>query len=83
MPGTWAHWSKQVYGYVAEMTVANEWNVALYKIQYHLNEGHQARAVAAIWNSGSPNNWESKRGINKHGVAYDVPGYVRKVLAMM
>jgi len=81
MPGTWAHWSKQVYGYVAEMTVANEWNVALYKIQRHLNEGHQARAVALIWNQG--NAGACRAGTNSHGVAYDSCGYQKKVLAMM
>lgn len=81
MPKTWEYWSKHVLGYVAPMTDVTEYYVAVHKIQYHINQGYDDAAIAAIWNSGSPNNWESKRGINKHGVEYDVPGYVTKVLA--
>lgn len=81
LPSTWRLFSKQVYGEVREMTPVRERYVAYKMIEGWLEDGYNAKQIAAIWNSGSPHNWENKRGVNKHGVAYDVPHYVHSVLA--
>lgn len=83
LDSTWRKWSKDVYGYVQEMTPSRERYVAYRKIETWLNDGYSAKEVAAIWNSGSPVGWKNKRGINAHGVAYDVPLYVSKVVALL
>ena len=81
MPDTWSYWSIRVIGYVAEQSPINERYVALHKIQSHLNQGYDETEIAAIWNSGSAYGWENKIGVNSSGVSYDVPAYVKKVLA--
>ena len=81
LPSTWRLWSHDVYGEVREQTPTRERYVAYRKIEKWLEEGYNAHQIAAIWNSGSPYNWENKRGVNKHGVAYDVPKYVKMVVA--
>lgn len=81
MPDTWKYWSKQALGYVAVITDINERYVALYKIQYHLNEGYSESQVAKIWNQGHAG--PCKAGINSKGVAYDSCSYERKVLAAL
>ena len=83
LPSTWKLWSTDVYGEVREQTPTRERYVAYKKIEKWLNDGLNAAQIAALWNSGSPNNWQNKKGINRHGVAYDVPGYVRQVLAYL
>lgn len=83
LPSTWALWSKEVYGEVREQTPERERYVAYKKVEKWLNDGYSAAQIAALWNSGSADNWEHKRGVNKHGVAYDVPKYVHQVLAAM
>jgi len=83
LASTWKLWSTDVYGEVREQTPDRERYVAYKKIEKWLEEGLNAAQIAAIWNSGSPHNWEHKRGINKHGVAYDVPKYVAQVLAAL
>lgn len=78
LPSTWAMWSKDVYGEVRKQTPIRERYVAYKKIEKWLEQGHTAYQVALIWNGGSP---VEKRGINKHGVAYDTTQYARQVLA--
>jgi len=81
MRATYVAYAQQVYGEYREMTPEREWYVAVMMIDGWLQKGYTATQIAATWNSGSPYNWENKQGINKQGVAYDVPMYVRKVLA--
>jgi hypothetical protein len=80
MPATWKNLSKKYLGQEnAEMTKANQNQVA-YKYIFDLkNQGYTPAQVASIWNSGSP-DWEGKVGVNKAGVKYDTPSYVRNVL---
>lgn len=79
MPDTWAHWSKQVFGYIEKQTPINEEYVALHKIQEHLNEGYSDTDIAKLWNQGHVG--QCKSGTNRFGVKYDSCAYVRKVLA--
>jgi hypothetical protein len=79
MKGTWDYWSKHVLGQVEPMTPINEMYVALHKIQYHLNQGHDEKAIALLWNQG--HTGPCKAGTNRHGVAYDSCAYQKKVLA--
>lgn len=81
MPGTWAHWSKKVFGYVEKQTPVNEEYVALHKIQQHLDEGYSERQIALLWNQGHVG--ECKAGTNKHGVKYDSCAYANKVIVAM
>ena len=81
LPSTWKLWSTDVYGEVREQTPGRERYVAYKKVEKWLEQGYNASQIAAIWNSGSPHNWQTKVGVNKHGVPYDVPKYVSMVLA--
>jgi len=81
MPGTWEHWSVRFFGHVASMTPENEYAVALYKIQKHIDEGYGDSQIALIWNQGNPS--KCKSGTNKHGVAYNSCEYVQKFLVAM
>ena len=81
MPGTWAYWSNHVLGYVADQTPTNEYYVAVHKIQYHLNQGHDDGAIALIWNQGHAG--ACKSGINSMGVAYNSCAYERKITALL
>lgn len=85
MPETWKDWSNQYLKETGgdtskplEMTPANQDAVAKWRIQKLLDQGYDHKQIASIWNSGSP-NWEGKKGVNKYGVAYDVPAHVEKV----
>ncbi len=83
LPSTWRLFSQDVYGEVVEQTPQKERYVAYKMIEKWLEQGLSTAQIAATWNSGSPHNWEHKKGINKHGVAYNVPEYVKQVLAQL
>lgn len=75
MPSTWKHWSTRFFGHVADMTPENEYAVALYKIQKHIDEGYSDTQIALIWNQGHAG--ECTKGTNKHGVKFDSCAYVQ------
>lgn len=81
MPSTWAHWSKQVFGYVEKQTPINEEYVALHKIQHHLNQGYDEGEIALIWNQGHAG--QCKAGTNSKGVDFNSCDYQKKVLVAM
>lgn len=81
MPGTWAYWSKHVIGYIAKQTPYTERHVALYKIQHHLNQGHDEDDIARIWNQGNPG--PCVKGTNSAGVPYNSCVYEKKVMALL
>ena len=81
MPDTWRYWSGIALGYIAEKTPKTERYVALFKIQYHLDQGYSERDVAQIWNTGRAG--ECIKGTNKYNVKYDSCEYERKVLAQL
>lgn len=61
------------------MTPQNEYNVSLYKIQSHINDGYDNGAIARIWNQGNAGNCVV--GVNRYGVEYNSCSYEKKVLA--
>lgn len=77
LPSTWAMWSKEVLGYVPEMTKTNELYVATKKIQRWMDSGYDVEEIACLWNSGTPTH---KRGVNKYGVPYDTFAYAQAVI---
>lgn len=69
-------------GEVLTQTERNEWYVSVKKIQRLLDEGNTEREIALIWNGslcGSEVAVE-KKGVNRHGVAYDTVHYASLVL---
>lgn len=81
MPDTWKSGAQKYLGDPnAPMTLENENTVAYSKIKEWKDAGYTPPQIASMWNSGSP-NWEGKVGVNKYGVKYDTPSYVRNVYA--
>ena len=80
LPTTFNSLSKQHLGEVVQMTPANQSKIALITIDDLITQGYTVKEVATWWNSG--NRERCGKGINKHGVKYDCPAYVDKVLAV-
>lgn len=78
MPSTWTAFSKDVYGYVPELTSETEEFVVREKVTRWLSSGLSDRQIFLIWNQG--NAGQCKRGVNSHGVAYDSCEYAEKAL---
>jgi len=79
-PATWKAHAKQALGDEnAEMTPSNQNAVAYTVLKSWKDQGLNPAQIAAKWNSGSETGWENKRGVNKFGVEYDVPKYVKSV----
>lgn len=80
MPDTWkGHAAKYLGDVNAPLTPKNQDFVAYSEIKRLKDSGLTPAQISATWNSGSATGWENKRGVNKYGVAYDVPAYVNKV----
>jgi hypothetical protein len=45
-------------------------------MEYYISKGYSTKQIASLWNCGSP-NYIGKIGVNKYGVKYDVPRYVK------
>lgn len=43
-----------------------------------VSKGFTIEQIAAKWNSGDHENWHHKIGVNRFGVPYNVPAYVKK-----
>lgn len=83
VPATWAIYSYAYCGKVLDITVPeNQDKVTQYKIRSMMIKGYSIEDIAATWNSGSKDNWETKIGVNKFGVKYNVPLYVNKFKSM-
>lgn len=80
LASTWKLFSNIVYGEVREMTPQRERYVATKIIEAWMAEGYSPYQISLMWNGGTPT---VKRGINKHGVAYDTAAYAEKVLAFL
>lgn len=82
MPSSWKQWAGEFLGdQNAPMSKENQNQVAYKKIESLAKAGHSPDQIVSIWNSGQP-KYEGKVGVNKYGVAYDVPAYVRKVMSI-
>jgi hypothetical protein len=81
MPDTWKQWSGKYLGNPnSDFSIENQNKVAYSRIKELKDQGYNPAQIASMWNSGSPTAYqEGKKGVNKMGVQYDVPGYVQKV----
>lgn len=87
-PGTWANYSKQVFGKEVPLTPDTETHVVQQKVSKWLQSGYTPSQIASMWNAGigEPDAYTGKfsdgtssTGVNKkYGVAYNVPEYVDK-----
>jgi len=78
LPSSWAYYSLKFYDKVLDITVpANQDSLSLRKVRWLLDKGYTPNQIASFWNSGSK-EWMGRTGFNKHGIRYDVPGYVKK-----
>ncbi len=77
---TWKEYSKQVSGQDnLPLNKENEVKVVYAKVSDWLNHGYSPEQIFSMWNSGRPNAYkQGVKGVNKSGVAYDTPGYVKK-----
>lgn len=75
---TWKAESKRHFGFEANIE-SPEWQdmVSEMKVKRLIDQGYSIREIASIWNSGRP-TYEGRKGINRHGVRYNVPKYVEK-----
>lgn len=81
LPSTWAAYSLEVFGYVAEQTPAAAEHVTLTKVQRWLDEGLTPRQIFLIWNQGHPG--QCKAGVNRYGVPYDSCAYADGAIALL
>jgi len=75
---TWKYYSYIFFKELLDIKMPeNQDKIAKAKIEMLVRNGFTNEEIAAFWNSGSKNNWETKVGINKYGVKYNVPRYVK------
>lgn len=66
----------------APLTLENENKATYLRIKDWKDQGYNIGQIASMWNAGEgrPNAYmENHRGVNEYGVAYDTPGYAKKV----
>ncbi len=87
-PDTWKNYSTEVFGKVVPLDPDAETYVTKQKVSSWLKKGYKPEQILSIWNAGQgePDAYSGKfstgkpsKGVNKkYGVAFDVPGYVKK-----
>ncbi len=80
-PATWKLYSKQVMGKEVPLSPDAETFVVHKKVKDWLDNGYNPEQIASMWNAGErrPDAYkENWKGVNKYGVAFDTPGYVKK-----
>lgn len=78
MPGNYEAMAKEAGLDPTDFSPVNQDKAAYHRVKSLLDQGYTQSQVASLWNSGSP-DWQGKVGVNKEGIAYDVPAYVEKV----
>lgn len=82
MPDTWASTTKKYNLDAGDLSKENQNKAAYMSIKELKDQGYKPDQIAATWNMG-PNaltkGWKDNVGVNKMGVKYDTPDYVRKV----
>lgn len=80
---TWETYSKKHGVNVPlEQATPEQQNEVTYKqIKEWKDQGYNPGQIASMWNSGKPDAYldTNYKGVNKHGVAYDVPKYAESV----
>jgi hypothetical protein len=81
MPDTWKQWAGQyLQDANAPYSIENQNKVAYSRIKELKDQGLNPAQIASMWNSGKAEAYKQDyRGVNKQGVEYDVPEYVKKV----
>lgn len=66
---------------LTDATPEQQNEVAYKQIKEWKDQGYNPGQIASMWNSGKPDAYldETYRGVNKHGVQYDVPAYAKSV----
>lgn len=78
MPSTWHLYCIAHFGRVLNIRSEEDQDAVAYaKISSLLMKEHTPEQVASIWNSGRP-DWRGRVGVNRYGIAYNVPRYVKK-----
>lgn len=80
MPSTWKRLCMKFFNTHLKQTKDNQDVVAYRYIGSLLDKGYTIRQIAAVWNSGNPNS--TAEGINKFGVPYSVPKYVKTFMSI-
>jgi len=75
MPSTWKRACLFYEGRILDPTPENQDRIVDHLIKRYLDKGYTVKEIASIWNSGKP-DWQGRIGVNKFGVAYNVPAYV-------
>lgn len=75
MSSTWTAWSIDYIGYEMPKTDGNARYLATLRVSDLLDQGFTAEEIALKWNSGGLTH---RKGVNKHGVAYNTYAYVAK-----
>lgn len=79
-PATWRWYCKMFFNETLDITVPeNQDKVARAKLEMLVRNGFTDEEIASFWNSGRK-EWEGRVGINKYGVKYNVPKYVREFI---
>lgn len=77
---TWEYYSKKYFNEVLDITIPeNQDKVAQKKVTELINKGYNDAEIASIWNCGSK-YYKGKIGVNKYGIKYNVPKYVKEFL---
>jgi len=77
MPLIWEKWSMDLFGYVLDITIPEVQDYLTYcRLEKHISEGYSDPQIASLWNSQKP-DWEGRIGVNRWGVKYNVPLYVK------
>lgn len=79
MPGNFEASAKAAGLDPNDFSPENQDKVAYSVVKRYKDQGYDPGQISSLWNSGSPDNWQSHSGVNKLGVAYDTPAYVNKV----
>jgi hypothetical protein len=78
---TWKYYSYMFFKKLLDITIPeNQDKVARAKVEMLVRNEFTNEEIAAFWNSGTRNNWETKVGTNKYGVKYSVPNYVKNFI---
>ena len=78
---TWRFYCYLYEGKVLDIRIPeNQDKIARMKVSDMVQNGYTDMQVAATWNSGISEGWEGRVGVNRWGVKFDTPGYVRKFM---
>lgn len=81
IPATWKARALETLGYVPERTPINEEYVNVAWIERRLDQGYSPKEIGLLQNQGSTG--PCRKGINRHGVAYDSCSYAQKFVALL